>query len=176
MTARAVHRVLPLAGLLLIFVLTLVAAGCGETNARAITGSGKGGDPSNGKGVWAKGGCASCHALADTSGGTSVPYGILRGPNLDDAFGASRVDGLGDSEITAVAYQWIYKAQPPMPRPCSVTDVQYRTEMDQNGRDTGGGVNPCLDLSDQEIKDVAAYIGQVAGAGPAYTQDQQRVP
>src|SRR5689334_21683676 len=45
--------------------------------------------------------CSSCHTLARANA-----TGVV-GPNLDEAFRQSRVDGLGESTIQGIVHQWI---------------------------------------------------------------------
>ena len=75
--------------------------------------------------------CASCHTLADSG---KPPSNI--GPNLDDAFRASRQVGMSDEQFSGLVKVWIDLAQPPMPRKLA----------------TG-----------QDLENVAAYVASVAG-------------
>ena len=78
--------------------------------------------------------CASCHTLADAG---TPPSQI--GPNLDDAFRASRQVGMHDDQFAGVVKRWIDIAQQPMPRHL---------------------------VSGQDKENVAAYIARVAGTQP----------
>lgn len=75
--------------------------------------------------------CASCHTLADAG----TPPSTI-GPNLDDAFRASREVGMDESQFAGVVQRWIKIAQKPMPR-----DL----------------------VTGQDARNVAAYIASVAG-------------
>ena len=108
-------------------VLTLAAAGL------AVTGCGGGGESADleaGKTVFANN-CASCHTLADSG---KPPTRI--GPNLDDAWRASRAAGIEDEQFAGTIERWIEIAQLPMPR-----DL----------------------VRGQDARNVAAYIASVAG-------------
>ena len=81
--------------------------------------------------------CGTCHTLAEA--GTTAQIG----PNLDDAFGAARESGQNGETI-----EGIVKAQVEFPRP-------------ENG-------NPAVSMpsdivSGQDLDDVIAYVGSVAG-------------
>ena len=90
-------------GALLALATALLAAGCGTG------GISKAGDTSKGKDLFlAK--CAGCHTLADAgSHGT-------QGPNLDEAFTASRKQGFKQNTIEQVVRDQIELAVPPMPQ------------------------------------------------------------
>jgi cytochrome c6 len=81
---------------------TLLAAGCGTG------GIAKGGDQSKGKQLFQQK-CGSCHALADAGTNGAV------GPNLDDAFVASRQQGYKSSTIEQVVRDQIELATGQMP-------------------------------------------------------------
>ena len=111
-----------LAGLLLVGAAAIAVAGCG----------GGGRDLANGKAKFAA--CGGCHALADA--GTTATVG----PNLDDAFRASRQEGFKNSTFEGDIRYWIENPQqrtPPIMPPNVVT-----------GKDAD---------------DVAAYVASVAG-------------
>ena len=74
--------------------------------------------------------CGGCHVLADA--GTT---GTL-GPNLDDAYAGSRIEGLEQSSFEALVRQQIDEADEPMPRHLVTGD---------------------------DARDVAAYVASVAG-------------
>lgn len=89
--------------------VALVAAGCGTG------GISEGGDVSRGKALFINGAagkqsCGSCHAMAD-AGTTGIP----NYPDLDDAFGPSRRQGVEPSTIQQVVRDQIELASPPMP-------------------------------------------------------------
>jgi mono/diheme cytochrome c family protein len=101
----------------------IVAAGCGAGDPLS-------GDAAAGKDTF-KTHCASCHTLAEA--GTPPSY---IGPDLDDAFRASREAGIDDAQFAGVVERWITEAQLPMPRDLVKGD---------------------------DAKNVAAYIASVAG-------------
>ncbi len=75
--------------------------------------------------------CASCHTLSHANSTGTV------GPNLDDAFRQSRVDGVKSTSIEGLVSYWI----------------QFPNTQ---------GVMPPMLLKGQEAQDVAAYVAQVA--------------
>ena len=81
--------------------------------------------------------CGTCHTLAEA--GTTAQIG----PNLDDAFGAAREAGEGGETIEGVV-----KAQVEFPRP-SNSDPAVSMPADL--------------VTDQDLEDVAAYVGLYAG-------------
>jgi mono/diheme cytochrome c family protein len=84
--------------------------------------------------------CSTCHQLADAGAG-----GGTQGPNLDDAFHAARLQG-EDADTVA----GIVKAQVESPRP-----------VDQNP----SASMPAGLAEGQDLNDIAAYVGAVAGTG-----------
>jgi len=113
----------------------LLAAGCA---GRAVDASGA--DTASGKTLFSKN-CGGCHTLADAGTVATI------GPNLDDAFRASRTEKGGDfseSTIFDVTLDQMRLAAPPMPR-----------------FDTGP-----QKLSDEELENIAAYVASVAGLPP----------
>jgi mono/diheme cytochrome c family protein len=119
----------------------LLAAGCGSSSHNAD-------DLAKGKQQFTNL-CGGCHMLQDA--GTKG----VTGPNLDDAFGAARMDGFHPSGMKQLVEQWIKLAQPPMPRDLA----------------TG-----------QDAANIAAYVASVAGASgqsvprPIPTPDPQARP
>ncbi len=77
--------------------------------------------------------CGGCHMLAEAGTQGTV------GPNLDDAFSASRQEGFSSNSIKELVETWVTLAQPPMPRNL---------------------------VSGQNLADIAAYIASVAGTQP----------
>lgn len=116
----------------------VIASGCGQPAA----------DTANGKQLFSAA-CGGCHTLEDA--GTKG----RQGPNLDDAWRASRQVGMPDSQYRGVVHRWISWAQPPMPR-----DL----------------------VTGQDAHDVAAYVASVAGKSqdsvvvPAQEQIPEAVP
>ena len=83
----------------------LVLTGCGggeETTGRAAA------DTNNGKKLFIEK-CGSCHTLSDAGTQGRV------GPNLDHAFGYSRLQGFDESTFYDITLQQIDLAAPPMP-------------------------------------------------------------
>jgi mono/diheme cytochrome c family protein len=113
----------------------LLAAGCA---GRAVDSSAA--DANAGKTLFSQN-CGGCHTLADAGTVANV------GPNLDDAFRASRTEKGGDfneSTIFDVTLDQMRLAAPPMPR-----------------FDTGPQA-----LTDEELHNIAAYVASVAGLPP----------
>lgn len=105
--------------------MALLAAGCG--------GPGDEPDLVNGKAKFiGEGTCGSCHVLerAGTMG--------TRGPNLDEAFGPSREQGLGKKTIQGVVH-------------------------DQIANVRKGSIMPEDLVTGEDARDVAAYVAEVAG-------------
>ena len=97
-------------------------AGCGGESATPDIAAGK---------VTFSNLCTSCHTLADSG---KPPANI--GPNLDDAFRASRQVGMSDEQFSGLVKEWVNLAQPPMPRKL---------------------------VEGQDLENVAAYVASVAG-------------
>lgn len=118
--------------------------------ALAVTGCGTVGLAEEGEGDVIRGkelyiaGCGQCHVLADA--GT---VGVI-GPNLDDAFLQSRVDGLGQNTIQSVVR----------------TQIAYPIEEPT----TGLPGMPADIFTGDDAESVAAYVASVAGM-PDPTQD-----
>jgi mono/diheme cytochrome c family protein len=113
----------------------LLAAGCA---GRAVDSSAA--DANAGKTLFSQN-CGGCHTLADA--GTTATVG----PNLDDAFRASRTEEGGsfdESTIFDVTLDQMRLAAPPMPR-----------------FDTGPQALP-----GEELRNIAAYVASVAGVPP----------
>jgi len=81
--------------------------------------------------------CGVCHTMAEA--GTTAQIG----PNLDDAFAAARAAGEGGDTI-----EGIVKAQVEFPRPST---------------DNPDNSMPADVVTDQDLEDVAAYVGRYAG-------------
>lgn len=81
--------------------------------------------------------CGVCHTMAEA--GTTAQIG----PNLDDAFAAARAAGEGGSTVEGVV-----KAQVENPRPSTQNPAVSM---------------PANVVSDQDLDDVAAYVGAYAG-------------
>ena len=87
--------------------------------------------------------CSGCHTLARANA-----TGVI-GPNLDDAFRRSRIDGLGESTFEGIVHQWILHPN-------------INAQVDPNtGKELPlmpGGI-----FTGQDALDVAAYVAAVAG-------------
>ena len=114
-----------------VIALAVVASGCevgiGETPETNLV---------EGKKLFVEG-CGACHVLARA--GTK---GVV-GPNLDDAFRQSRVDGFGPNTVEGVVYEQIlypgnYPDQPAVQMPAKI-------------------------FEGQQARNVAAYVAHVAG-------------
>jgi mono/diheme cytochrome c family protein len=93
-------------------------------------------DPERGRDLFVQK-CGVCHAMAQA--GTTAQIG----PNLDDAFGAARAAGEGGETIEGVV-----EAQVEFPRPSN---------------DNPAVSMPADIVTDQDLQDVAAYVGMWAG-------------
>lgn len=82
--------------------------------------------------------CGTCHALAEAGTAAEV------GPNLDSAFAEARANGQDKDTIEGVV-----TAQVENPRPASPDDVDVYM--------------PANLVEGQELEDVSAYVGSVAG-------------
>jgi len=121
-----------LVGACAVLIAALAATGCGSGGLTS------GGDAALGKELFTgQGQCGSCHTLADA--GTK---GVI-GPNLDDAFRQSRLDGLGDATIRAVVRDQISY---PIVSP-----------------NTGSPGMPADLVTGEDADAVAAYVATVAG-------------
>jgi mono/diheme cytochrome c family protein len=125
-----------LGGACAIVLAALVAGGCGTTGLQADGA----GDAQRGKELFVEK-CGSCHVLADA--GTR---GVI-GPNLDDAFGRARADGLGQSTIRSVVRgQIAYPVEEPP---------------------TGAAGMPANIVEGEDADSVAEYVSRVAGVETA---------
>lgn len=133
-------------------VAIVVAAGCGTAGLAegASTGSGE-------ELFVAR--CGSCHVLE--AAGTQGQIG----PNLDDGFGRSRADGLGESTIREVVHQQIYYPveNPPTGSPGMPPISQTLPEC--TGEEAEGDF--CVDDAADAAKSIAAYVASVAGVDDA---------
>lgn len=103
-------------------VTALAASGCGRQEES---------DKINGKALYAQK-CGSCHILARA--GTKG----AQGPNLDEAFGPARRDGLGERTVAGVVER-------------QIAHVRRSSKMPEDL------------VTGQDAKDVAAYVAFVAG-------------
>lgn len=113
------------AAVALVAALALAGSGCGSRAGTA--------DVVNGKAQFVQK-CGSCHVLerAGTAG--------KNGPNLDEAFGPSRDDGLGTGTIAGVTQDQIAYPGNDSPMPAGI-------------------------VKGDDARDVAAYVGRAAGTG-----------
>ena len=102
--------------------VALGAAGCGNSGEA---------DQVNGKNLFAER-CQRCHALERAGGGADV------GPDLDEAFGYAREDGLGEQTVEGVVLRQIANVR-------------------------RGSVMPAKLVEGDDARDVAAYVAAVAG-------------
>jgi mono/diheme cytochrome c family protein len=123
---RPSNPIFPLLALVALAALVVAASGCGTTSA----------DTARGRTLFVQK-CGVCHELAQA--GTSAQVG----PNLDDAFAASRSIGNDSDTIEGVV-----KAQVEFPRE---SNGDARVSM------------PAEIVSGQDLDDVAAYVGEWAG-------------
>ena len=140
----------------------VVGAACAAAGALALTGCGSGGYTTEGNQTTGKQlfpqACGGCHTLADAGTAGTV------GPNLDDAFAQARADGMTTETFINVTRDQILfpitetsTGAPGMPGP--------DTTLPACDDDEGGGF--CIEDQDQAVKDVAVYVGTVAGTGAA---------
>ncbi len=123
---------------LLILGTAGLLAGCGSGSAQSTLDSA---DTAAGKTLFTKS-CAGCHTLQDA--GSTSPIG----PDLDDAFRASREQGFKETQFYGVVRRWIKEApQPPLPG-------SYPVPMPQNL------------VVGADAENVAAYVAKVAGTSP----------
>jgi mono/diheme cytochrome c family protein len=110
--------------LVLVLVAAAAVAGCGREDAPDVV---------NGKRLFTgEGRCGSCHILARAGTGGTI------GPNLDQAFLASRLDGLGERTIQDIV----------------------QGQIDEPLNDS---LMPEDLVVGQDARDVAAYVAQAAG-------------
>ena len=128
---------------------TLALAGCGTGGYTAS------GNQGTGKTLFVKA-CGSCHTLA--AAGTAGTIG----PNLDNAFAASREVGMESSTFRQVVHDQIMfpisktsTGAPGMPK--------ADTTLPPCGSTQGSGF--CVENQEQAAADIATYVGNVAGTG-----------
>jgi cytochrome c2 len=125
-----------LAGAFLVGLILIVGTGCGTG------GPAEGGDANQGKTLFnGEGQCGSCHTMKDAGSSGKI------GPNLDDAFHQSRVEGFEQSAIKNVV----------------LDQIRFPT--------TGSGMPADLVTGDDAV-DVAAYVARCAGANPEIEADR----
>jgi plastocyanin len=87
--------------------------------------------------------CAACHTLARANA-----TGVV-GPNLDEAFRQSKVDGLGQSTIEGVVHQWILHPN---------RNVQVDPKSESQGKYKELTLMPAGIYTGEDARDVAAYV------------------
>jgi mono/diheme cytochrome c family protein len=132
-----VPAVLRPAALIAVLLVAGGVAGCGGSGVSAPGEA----DLANGKTLFVSK-CGICHVLDDGTAGTV-------GPNLDDAYAGSRIEGLKQSSFEALVRQQIDEADPPMPRHIVKGD---------------------------DARDVAAYVASVAGVKLAQENNPGSTP
>jgi mono/diheme cytochrome c family protein len=121
-----------LVGACAVLIAALAATGCGSGGLTPA------GDDLRGKELFVgEGQCASCHTLADADS-----KGVI-GPNLDDAFRQSRIDGLGEATIRSV--------------------VRDQIDYPVVAPNTGSPGMPADLLEGEDADAVASYVAAVAG-------------
>ncbi len=138
-----------------------MSAACVAAVAFSLTGCGTGGyvdEGSQGAGrqLFLDSTCGDCHVLADAGTNGTI------GPNLDDAFAQARADGMTSDTFTQVVATQIKfpieetsTGMPGMPGPETTLPLCEDVEGDAF----------CVDDREQAIKDIAVYVGAVAGTG-----------
>jgi len=117
-----------LAGAFLVALIAVFATGCGTG------GPAKGGDANQGRTLFnGEGKCGSCHTMRDAGSRGQI------GPNLDEAFSQSRVEGYEQSAIKNVV----------------LDQIRFPT--------TNSGMPADLVTGDEAV-DVAAYVAKCAGS------------
>ncbi len=124
-----------------LIAVLLVAGGLAGCGGSGVSAPGEA-DLANGKTQFQQK-CGGCHILEDA--GTSGTIG----PNLDDAYAGSRIEGLKQSSFEALVRQQIDESDPPMPRHL---------------------------VSGDDARDVAAYVATVAGVRLAHENNPGTTP
>jgi cytochrome c2 len=125
-----------LAGAFLAGLILVLGTGCGTG------GPAEGGDANQGKKLFqTTGQCGGCHTMRDAGSSGKI------GPNLDEAFQASRDEGYKESAIKNVV----------------LDQIRFPT--------TGSGMPADL-LTGDDAVDVAAYVAKCAGANPEIEADR----
>jgi cbb3-type cytochrome c oxidase subunit III len=97
-------------GAALLALAALAVAGCGTEGMVPETA-----DPAEGKAIFQQT-CGGCHTLREAgTNGSNPVQNPSSGPNLDDAFAASREEGFADDAIAEVVRGQIAYPVPPMP-------------------------------------------------------------
>ena len=138
----------------------LLAAGCGTGGPAS---AGQTPDLANGQKLFTSGAngklsCAACHTMAAAGASGTI------GPNLDDAFAASRQEGYPDSSIENVVLDQIRLGSGQV---ATYTTSKYFVEhcLPPNSKKCYQTPMPANLVTGQDAIDVAAYVASVAGAG-----------
>jgi mono/diheme cytochrome c family protein len=139
---------------------TLVRTACTAAAALLLAGCGTGGYTSSGnqgagKQYFVKA-CGTCHTLADAGTGGTI------GPNLDDAFAQARASGMTPSTFTQVVHDQIWYA---LTKPSTGTPGMPRIDQTMPLCSDVPAGSFCVDDQEQASRDVAVYVGSVAGTG-----------
>ena len=138
----------------------LVTAACAAFLVFALAGCGTGGYTSGGsqgagKALFVKA-CGGCHTLADAGTAGTI------GPNLDDAFAQSREAGMTSATFTQVVANQI---RYPITNTSTGSPGMPGVDTTLPSCDDVEGDTFCVDDQGQAVKDVATYVGNVAGTG-----------
>jgi mono/diheme cytochrome c family protein len=137
-------------------VLALLASGCGYGGVASASDHP---DPSNGQTLFTQK-CAACHTLAAANASGTV------GPDLDNAFAGSRLQGYGSNSIEQIVLDQIELGSGP------IADYKTGKEFTSSKCLDPSTQQSCTDpqmpanlYTGQDAIDVAAYVASVAGAG-----------
>jgi cbb3-type cytochrome c oxidase subunit III len=140
--------------------VVLVAVACAAALAVTLSGCGTGGYTSSGsqgsgKKLFVQA-CGGCHTLADAGTSGSI------GPNLDDAFAQAREAGMTSDTFTQVV-----ATQIKYPITDTSTGAPGMPSVDQTlpSCEDVDGPGFCVDDQGQAVRDIAKYVGSVAGTG-----------
>lgn len=140
----------------------LVTTACAALVSLALNGCGTGGYTSEGnQGVGKQrfiDRCGGCHTLADAGTVQTI------GPNLDDAFAQAREAGMTSATFTQVVANQI---RFPIENTSTGAPGMPGLDMTLPSCDDVEGDAFCVPDQDQAVRDVAVYVGAVAGTGVA---------
>ena len=139
-----------------LLVLAVGLALGGSACSGGTGGISQGGDPAKGKALFVKT-CGSCHTLADAGTQGTI------GPNLDQAFAGSRIQGFSESTMQqVVADQVKFAACVPPP----TREQNEKVPAANNAAKPlveAGNCMPRNLLSGEDVNSVARYVASVAG-------------
>jgi mono/diheme cytochrome c family protein len=138
----------------------LVRVACAVAAVVALAGCGTGGftpsgNQGTGKQLFVKA-CGGCHTLADAGTAGTI------GPNLDNAFAASRAVGMKSSTFRQVVHDQIMF---PISKPSTGAPGMPKIDMTLSKCSSVKGGAFCVDDQAQVAQDIATYVGNVAGTG-----------